>query len=100
MNRKRPASSLEKSSTSLMIPSSASEHVSMVSAQSRAAGSRGWSRSRPAMPTMPLRGVRSSWDMFAMNSLFCLAASSATSRATSNSRDMPRRSRNSASPSR
>ena len=55
------------------------EHSRAVSKSSFWAVVNSLSRAISSIPWMPLSGVRSSWDMFARNSLFALVAASARS---------------------
>ena len=79
--RSLPASIFEKSRMSLTIESSASAEVVISRASSRWSGSRSVAASISAIDITPFIGVRISWLMFARNSLFARAASSASSRA-------------------
>ncbi len=63
-----PASIFEKSSTSLMTPSSASPDETAVSTSARCSSLSAVSSSSSSIPITPLSGVRISWLMFATNS--------------------------------
>ena len=80
-----PASTLEKSRMSLMIPSSASPAVRTPCAYSRWRASRSVESSRPVSPITPFMGVRISWLIVARNDDFAREAASASSRAAASS---------------
>ncbi len=63
-----PASIFEKSSTSLITPSSASPEDTAVAISARCSSVSGVSTSRSSIPITPFRGVRSSWLMLATKS--------------------------------
>jgi hypothetical protein len=74
---RRPASILEKSRMSLMMPSSDSPLERMMVANSRWRGERSVSSSRPLMPITAFIGVRISWLIVARNDPLAALASSA-----------------------
>ena len=83
---KRPASSLEKSSTSLMMVNRRTAERRMSSRCSRWPGGICSPRRMLARPMMPFMGVRISWLMLARNWPLATLAASAATRACSNSR--------------
>ncbi len=82
----RPASILEKSSTSSMMRSSACALSRMVATVRRCAASSPWRSSTSIMPSTPFIGVRISWLMVARKVDFAWFAASASARSRSASR--------------
>ena len=77
----RPASIFEKSSTSLITPSSASPDSEAVATYERWAESSSVSERISSIPITPLSGVRISWLMLARNSDFAREAAIASASA-------------------